>query len=57
MLQAGGEYTVTRIGAVVARNVTREFRARHKLSATFTNLELTGPTYQRYFVAERCASP
>ena len=41
--------------AVVPRNITGAFRQFHKLSKTFSNNELTGPTYQRYFVAERCA--
>ena len=54
LLQAGGEYTVTSIGSVVPANITPAFRVYHKLSKTFTTAELTGPTYQRWFVAERC---
>ena len=26
----------------------------HRLAKSFNSGELTGPTYQRYFVAERC---
>ena len=54
LLQSGGEWTVTRIGSVVPRNITGAFRQFHKLSKTFSTNELTGPTYQRVFVAERC---
>ena len=53
LLQAGGVFTVTRVGAVVPRNLTAEYRTLHKLSRTGV-AELTGPSYQRYFVAERC---
>ena len=54
LLQEGGEFTVTRVGSVLPRNLSTEFRVYHRLSKTFNSIELTGPTYQRYFVAERC---
>lgn len=54
MLQASGDFTVTRVGAVVARNLSWEFRHAHKLALHWSPSELVGPTYQRYFVAERC---
>jgi len=53
LLQADGDYMVTRIGAVVARNLSREYRLLHRLGGDRRG-ELTGPMYQRFFVAERC---
>ena len=48
LLQSDGEFTVTRVGAVMPRNITGDFRSRHRLSGQGV-VELTGPTYQRYF--------
>ena len=56
LLQEGGQFTVTRVGSVVPRVLSAEYRALHKLSKMGVS-ELTGPTYQRYFVAERCDEP
>ena len=54
LLQASGAFTVTRVGAVVARNLSHEFRLQHRLANHWNPYEYVGPTYQRYFVAERC---
>ena len=54
LMQSSGHFTVTRVGAVVAASIDAEFRHHHRLAKTWNSAELTGPTYQRYFVAERC---
>lgn len=57
LLQHGGQFTVTRVGVVSSLNLSAEFRHTHRLSQRWSKPELTGPSYQRYFVAERCLDP
>ena len=46
---------VTRVGAIVPRELSTEFRRAHRLTNAWQfAYEMTGPTYQRYLVAERC---